>query len=51
MTAPARRRRPERDMIDESLFEAEDAGFAEQVRKAIFTFVHLPTRLYPRDVP
>ncbi len=31
--------------------EAQDAGFAEQVRKAIFTFVHLPTRLSPRDVP
>ncbi|WP_151719300.1 flagellar motor switch protein FliG [Gemmobacter serpentinus] len=28
-----------------------DAGFAEQVRKAIFTFVHLPARLSPRDVP
>lgn len=28
-----------------------DAGFAEQVRKAIFTFVHLPHRLNPRDVP
>ena len=28
-----------------------DASFAEQVRKAIFTFVHLPTRLHPRDVP
>lgn len=32
--------------LDES-----DAGFAEQVRKAIFTFVHLPERLNPRDVP
>lgn len=30
---------------------AEDAGFAEQVRKAIFTFVHIPARLEPRDVP
>ncbi len=28
-----------------------DADFAEQVRKAIFTFVHLPIRLQPRDVP
>jgi flagellar motor switch protein FliG len=28
-----------------------DQGFAEQVRKAIFTFVHLPQRLAPRDVP
>ena len=31
--------------------EEADATFAEQVRKAIFTFVHLPTRLNPRDVP
>lgn len=29
----------------------EDAGFAAEVRKAIFTFVHLPARLSPRDVP
>lgn len=31
--------------------EAEDRGFAEKVRKAIFTFVHIPARLSPRDVP
>lgn len=31
--------------------EVEDAGFAAQVRKAIFTFVHLPARVSPRDVP
>jgi flagellar motor switch protein FliG len=31
--------------------EAEDAGFAAEVRRAIFTFVHLPARLNPRDVP
>ncbi|MFN4158930.1 MAG: flagellar motor switch protein FliG [Gemmobacter sp.] len=31
--------------------EAEDAGFAAEVRRAIFTFVHLPVRLAPRDVP
>jgi flagellar motor switch protein FliG len=31
--------------------EAEDAGFAEQVRRAIFTFVHVPARLAPRDAP
>ncbi len=31
--------------------EAEDAGFAAQVRKAIFTFVHLPARVTARDVP
>jgi flagellar motor switch protein FliG len=28
-----------------------DAGFAEQVRKALFTFVHIAARLAPRDVP
>jgi flagellar motor switch protein FliG len=28
-----------------------DAGFAEQVRKALFTFVHISTRLAARDVP
>lgn len=31
--------------------EAEDRGFADQVRKAIFTFVHIPARVAPRDVP
>lgn len=31
--------------------EQEDAGFAEQVRRAIFTFVHIPARLHVRDVP
>ena len=31
--------------------EVEDAGFAAQVRKAIFTFIHLPARVSPRDVP
>lgn len=31
--------------------EAEDAGFAEQVRRAILTFAHLPKRLAARDVP
>jgi flagellar motor switch protein FliG len=31
--------------------EADDAGFAEQVRRAIFTFEHIPTRMQPRDVP
>lgn len=31
--------------------DAEDAGFADQVRRAIFTFAHLPARLAPRDVP
>ncbi|NBO20931.1 MAG: flagellar motor switch protein FliG, partial [Rhodobacteraceae bacterium] len=31
--------------------EAEDADFAEQVKRAIFTFAHIPTRIAPRDVP
>lgn len=31
--------------------EAEDQGFAEQVKKAIFTFGHIPQRVSPRDVP
>lgn len=40
--------------IRESLLDGlrdEDADFAEQVRKAIFTFVHIPDRIAPRDVP
>lgn len=39
-----------RDQVLEGL-QAEDAGFADQVRRAIFTFVHLPARVSPRDVP
>lgn len=31
--------------------EAEDADFAEQVRKAIFTFNHIPARIAARDIP
>jgi flagellar motor switch protein FliG len=31
--------------------EAEDAGFAELVRKAIFTYVHIAARINPRDAP
>lgn len=31
--------------------EEEDRGFAEQVRKAIFTFAHIPDRVSPRDLP
>jgi flagellar motor switch protein FliG len=31
--------------------EVEDAAFAAEVRKAIFTFVHVPERVSPRDVP
>jgi flagellar motor switch protein FliG len=30
---------------------ADDAGFAAEVRKALFTFVHIPGRIAPRDVP
>lgn len=39
-----------RDEVLQGL-EAEDAGFAAEVRKAIFTFVHIPMRLAPRDTP
>ena len=39
-----------RDDVLIGLDEA-DKGFADLVRKAIFTFVHIPTRLNPRDVP
>ncbi|MEZ5913061.1 MAG: FliG C-terminal domain-containing protein [Paracoccaceae bacterium] len=39
-----------RDAVLEGL-EADDADFASLVRKAIFTFVHIPARLEPRDVP
>jgi flagellar motor switch protein FliG len=31
--------------------DEDDAGFAEKVRRAIFTFAHIPARLPPRDVP
>ena len=39
-----------RDEVLKGLDEA-DAAFAEKVRKAIFTFLHIPSRLSPRDVP
>jgi flagellar motor switch protein FliG len=39
-----------REDVLKGLDEA-DAGFAEQVRKALFTFVHIPVRLHGRDVP
>jgi flagellar motor switch protein FliG len=39
-----------RDAVLEGL-EAEDAGFAAEVRRAIFTFAHIPARLPPRDAP
>lgn len=31
--------------------ESTDAGFADSVRKNIFTFSHVPERIEPRDVP
>ena len=31
--------------------EQKDAGFAKQVRRAIFTFANIPDRIDPRDVP
>ncbi|MFN3994326.1 MAG: flagellar motor switch protein FliG [Tabrizicola flagellatus] len=39
-----------RDEVLEGL-EAEDAAFAAEVRKAIFTFAHIPARLNRRDTP
>ncbi|MBL9047003.1 MAG: flagellar motor switch protein FliG [Tabrizicola sp.] len=39
-----------RDEVLEGL-DAEDAAFAAEVRRAIFTFVHIPARLSPRDLP
>ena len=38
-----------RDAVLDGL-AAQDAGFADQVRRAIFTFAHIPARLAPRDV-
>ncbi|MCX7888162.1 MAG: flagellar motor switch protein FliG [Rhodobacteraceae bacterium] len=39
-----------RDDVLDGLTEA-DAGFAAEVRKAIFTFANIPARIDPRDVP
>lgn len=39
-----------RDEVLDGL-EHEDAGFADQVRRQIFTYSHIPTRLPPRDAP
>lgn len=39
-----------RDQVLETLDDA-DPGFAEEVRKAIFLFAHIPARVLPRDVP
>lgn len=39
-----------REDVLKGLDEA-DAGFAEQVRKALFTFIHIGVRVHARDVP
>lgn len=39
-----------RDSVLKGL-EEEDQVFAEQVRKAIFTFTNIPARIEPRDIP
>lgn len=39
-----------RDRVLDGL-ETQDAAFADLVRKAIFTFSHIPQRIAPRDVP
>lgn len=39
-----------RDDVLEGL-DAEDRGFADEVRKAIFTFANIPSRIAPRDIP
>lgn len=39
-----------RDQVLETL-EGADPGFAEEVRKSIFLFAHIPARVSPRDVP
>ncbi|MCX7299319.1 MAG: flagellar motor switch protein FliG [Rhodobacterales bacterium] len=39
-----------RDSVLEGLGQ-DDPDFAEKVRRAIFTFVHIPQRLQPADVP
>jgi len=37
------------DVLD--ALDKEDKGFADEVRKAIFTFANIPERVDPRDVP
>lgn len=39
-----------RDAVLDGL-ENEDAGFAADLRRAIFTYAHIPARLSPRDAP
>ncbi|WP_170782986.1 flagellar motor switch protein FliG [Ruegeria lacuscaerulensis] len=34
-----------------SALDEEDSNFASVVRRSIFTFAHVPTRILPRDVP
>ena len=38
-----------RDAVLDGL-SAEDAAFADKVRKAIFTYAHIPARIAPRDI-
>lgn len=39
-----------REAVLQGLDDA-DSGFAEQVRRAIFTWPHVPARISPRDIP
>lgn len=39
-----------RDAVLKGL-EEDDQAFADQVKKAIFTFTNIPTRINPRDIP
>ncbi|MBC2835881.1 flagellar motor switch protein FliG [Paragemmobacter straminiformis] len=39
-----------RDRVLDGL-DQQDAGFAAEVRKAIFTYAHIPARIAPRDLP
>ncbi|MEM1388562.1 MAG: FliG C-terminal domain-containing protein [Pseudomonadota bacterium] len=45
-SSPAATRETVLDALDQ-----EDKGFADEVRKAIFTFTNIPERIDPRDVP
>ncbi len=45
-SSPAATRDDVLDGLDE-----EDKGFADEVRKAIFTFLNIPDRIDPRDIP
>lgn len=39
-----------RDQVLDGL-DQQDASFAAEVRKAIFTYTHIPSRIAPRDLP